>query len=221
VRDPRIRGPPSPPAPACGGSCAWSGRSTAARRPPRRRRDASRKSPCPPHSRARRAPVVSSARSARSSHPHLQTHTHGRRHPHLSYAVLLAGDLDDVRRTLSELLRGGPFSLSFHGTVTFPRGRRPSCRRSVPTWCADRRRCRPRWPRPAPPSTTTTNPAGGPLLLALPAGVRTGAARGGESGCGRAARCGWRSPEPPSSTAARVRCGRSRTSPQFGRATEG
>jgi len=55
--------------------------------------------------------------------PTLQTHTHGLHHPHFSYAVLLDWDLDDVMRTLSNLPDGGPFSLAFHGTVAFPRGR--------------------------------------------------------------------------------------------------
>ena len=53
----------------------------------------------------------------------LATHTHGRHHPHLSYAVLRAWDLDSVRAALAELPDGGPFSLSFHGTLAFPRGR--------------------------------------------------------------------------------------------------
>jgi 2'-5' RNA ligase len=53
----------------------------------------------------------------------LQTHTHGHHHPHLSYAVLLEWDFDRVRAVLDELPDGGPFPLSFHGTVTFPRGR--------------------------------------------------------------------------------------------------
>lgn len=55
--------------------------------------------------------------------PTLQTHTHGRHHPHLSYAVLLTWDLADVRRAVTDLPDGGPISLSFHGTVAFPRGR--------------------------------------------------------------------------------------------------
>lgn len=53
----------------------------------------------------------------------LATHTHGRHHPHLSYAVLLDWDLERVRTALEELGGDGPFPLSFHGTVAFPRGR--------------------------------------------------------------------------------------------------
>jgi 2'-5' RNA ligase len=53
----------------------------------------------------------------------LQTHTHGRHHPHLSYAVLLEWDLEAVRRALASLPDGGPFEIGIHGTVTFPRGR--------------------------------------------------------------------------------------------------
>lgn len=53
----------------------------------------------------------------------LQSHTHGHHHPHLSYAVLLAWDLDRVRSALAALPDGGPFALSCHGTVVFPRGR--------------------------------------------------------------------------------------------------
>jgi len=53
----------------------------------------------------------------------LQTHTHGRHHPHLSYAVLLEWDLEAVRQAVAALPDGGPFEVGFHGTVTFPRGR--------------------------------------------------------------------------------------------------
>ena len=53
----------------------------------------------------------------------LQSHTHGRHHPHLSYAVLLEWDLDPVRAALDRLPDGGPVTVSFHGTVAFPRGR--------------------------------------------------------------------------------------------------
>lgn len=53
----------------------------------------------------------------------LATHTHGRHHPHLSYAVLLDWDLDAVLSAVSGLPDGGPFELSFHGLVAFPRGR--------------------------------------------------------------------------------------------------
>ena len=53
----------------------------------------------------------------------LQSHTHGRHLPHLSYAVLLEWDLDRVRHALADLPPAEPFELSFHGTVAFPRGR--------------------------------------------------------------------------------------------------
>lgn len=53
----------------------------------------------------------------------LQSHTHGHHHPHLSYAVLLAWELDAVRAALDTLPRNGGFELSFHGSVVFPRGR--------------------------------------------------------------------------------------------------
>lgn len=53
----------------------------------------------------------------------LASHTHGRHHPHLSYAVLLEWDLDLVRPAVAALGDGGPFRVSCHGTVVFPRGR--------------------------------------------------------------------------------------------------
>ena len=53
----------------------------------------------------------------------LQSHTHGRHHPHLSYVVLLEWDLALVRERLDSLQDRGPVELSVHGTVTFPRGR--------------------------------------------------------------------------------------------------
>jgi hypothetical protein len=53
----------------------------------------------------------------------LATHTHGRHHPHLSYAVLRAWDLPRVRAALGDLKDNGPLTLSFHGMVVFPRGR--------------------------------------------------------------------------------------------------
>lgn len=53
----------------------------------------------------------------------LQTHTHGRHYPHLSYAVLLEWDVDRVIDALSALPDGGPFAVVGHGTVVFPRGR--------------------------------------------------------------------------------------------------
>ena len=53
----------------------------------------------------------------------LATHTHGHHHPHLSYAVLLRWDDDRVARALAALPDRGPFPLTFHGMVAFPRGR--------------------------------------------------------------------------------------------------
>ena len=53
----------------------------------------------------------------------LQSHTHGRHYPHLSYAVLLGWDLDRVRSAVSGLPDEGAFSVSCHGTLAFPRGR--------------------------------------------------------------------------------------------------
>jgi len=53
----------------------------------------------------------------------LQSHTHGRHHPHLSYAVLRSWDLSRVESALAGLPDAGPFSMSFYGTLTFPRGR--------------------------------------------------------------------------------------------------
>ncbi|WP_370616186.1 2'-5' RNA ligase family protein [Mumia sp. Pv 4-285] len=53
----------------------------------------------------------------------LASHTHRRHHPHLSYAVLREWDLDAVRRALEDLPDGGPFAMTCHGTLAFPRGR--------------------------------------------------------------------------------------------------
>jgi 2'-5' RNA ligase len=53
----------------------------------------------------------------------LATHTHRRHHPHLSYAVLRSWDLARVEEALSALPSAEPFSMSFHGTLSFPRGR--------------------------------------------------------------------------------------------------
>jgi 2'-5' RNA ligase len=55
--------------------------------------------------------------------PTLATHTHGRHHPHLSYAVLRDWDLERVHETLCALPAAEPFTMSFHGTLAFPRGR--------------------------------------------------------------------------------------------------
>jgi 2'-5' RNA ligase len=53
----------------------------------------------------------------------LATHTHGHHHPHLSYAVLRSWDMSRVEATLAGLSDAGPFSMSIHGTLAFPRGR--------------------------------------------------------------------------------------------------
>lgn len=53
----------------------------------------------------------------------LATHTHGGHHPHLSYAVLREWDLEEVQTAMNGLPHEGPFSMTFHGTLAFPRGR--------------------------------------------------------------------------------------------------
>jgi 2'-5' RNA ligase len=53
----------------------------------------------------------------------LQTHTHRRHLPHLSYAVLREWDPESVVAAMDGLEDGGPVSLSCHGTLMFPRGR--------------------------------------------------------------------------------------------------
>lgn len=53
----------------------------------------------------------------------LASHTHGRHHPHLSYAVLREWDLDRVWDVLDALPDGGPVELSCQGVLMFPRGR--------------------------------------------------------------------------------------------------
>jgi hypothetical protein len=53
----------------------------------------------------------------------LASHTHGRHHPHLSYAVLREWELDRVRDTLGRLPDSGQFPANVQGTVVFPRGR--------------------------------------------------------------------------------------------------
>jgi 2'-5' RNA ligase len=55
--------------------------------------------------------------------PTLATHTHRRHHPHLSYAVLREWDLGRVHEALCALPAADPFTMSFHGTLAFPRGR--------------------------------------------------------------------------------------------------
>ena len=53
----------------------------------------------------------------------LATHTHRRHYPHLSYAVLRSWQLARVQETLAALPAAEPFTMSFHGTLAFPRGR--------------------------------------------------------------------------------------------------
>jgi 2'-5' RNA ligase len=53
----------------------------------------------------------------------LATHAHRRHHPHLSYAVLRSWELPRVQEALASLPAAEPFSMSFHGTLAFPRGR--------------------------------------------------------------------------------------------------
>lgn len=53
----------------------------------------------------------------------LLSHTHGQHVPHLSYAVLHDWSLDEVRTAVEALPDNGPFDLTFHGAVVFPRGR--------------------------------------------------------------------------------------------------
>jgi hypothetical protein len=53
----------------------------------------------------------------------LATHTHRRHHPHLSYAVLRSWDLAGVHDALAAMPPADPFSVTVHGTISFPRGR--------------------------------------------------------------------------------------------------
>ena len=53
----------------------------------------------------------------------LLTHTHGRHHPHLSYAVLREGDPDSVLAALHQVATGGAVEVTAQGSVVFPRGR--------------------------------------------------------------------------------------------------
>jgi hypothetical protein len=55
--------------------------------------------------------------------PTLRSHTHGRHVPHLSYAVLLDGDVDRAREVVGSLPDAGPVDLHFDGLGTFRRGR--------------------------------------------------------------------------------------------------
>lgn len=53
----------------------------------------------------------------------LASHTHRRHYPHLSYAVLRSWDLARTQEALAALPAADPFPMSFHGSLTFPRGR--------------------------------------------------------------------------------------------------
>jgi 2'-5' RNA ligase len=53
----------------------------------------------------------------------LATHTHRHHYPHLSYAVLRSWDVARVREALAALPAADPWTMSFHGTLAFPRGR--------------------------------------------------------------------------------------------------
>ncbi|CAM2887528.1 2'-5' RNA ligase family protein [Saccharomonospora xinjiangensis] len=53
----------------------------------------------------------------------LQTHTHGRHHPHLSYVVLLDWDFAAVHAAVGALRDHGPSDLTFDAMATFRRGR--------------------------------------------------------------------------------------------------
>ncbi len=53
----------------------------------------------------------------------LAHHTHGRHHPHLSYAVLRAWDLEGVQAALDDVPDGRPLEIGLHGMLVFPRGR--------------------------------------------------------------------------------------------------
>jgi len=55
--------------------------------------------------------------------PTLLSHTHGRHHPHLSYAVLLEWDEAEIRAAAYGLPDEGPVDVGVQGTVMFPRGR--------------------------------------------------------------------------------------------------
>jgi 2'-5' RNA ligase len=53
----------------------------------------------------------------------LATHTHRGHYPHLSYAVLRHWDLTRTQEALADLPAADPFTMSFHGSLAFPRGR--------------------------------------------------------------------------------------------------
>jgi hypothetical protein len=53
----------------------------------------------------------------------LLSHTHGRHHPHLSYAVLREWEFDAVRTAVAGLPDDGAIEVAVQGSVVFPRGR--------------------------------------------------------------------------------------------------
>jgi 2'-5' RNA ligase superfamily len=53
----------------------------------------------------------------------LLSHTHGRHHPHLSYAVLREWDFDAVGSAVAELPKDGAIDIAVQGSLVFPRGR--------------------------------------------------------------------------------------------------
>jgi hypothetical protein len=55
--------------------------------------------------------------------PTLLTHTHGRHLPHLSYAVLRNGSVEDVQAGLASRAQAPRVEVVAQGSVVFPRGR--------------------------------------------------------------------------------------------------
>ena len=55
--------------------------------------------------------------------PTLQSHTHGKHLPHVSYAVIRQGDPDAILDALQKVRDGGPVPLRFDGLGLFRRGR--------------------------------------------------------------------------------------------------
>jgi hypothetical protein len=55
--------------------------------------------------------------------PTLLTHTHGRYLPHLSYAVLRNGSVEDVQAALASRAQAPRVEVVAQGSVVFPRGR--------------------------------------------------------------------------------------------------
>lgn len=55
--------------------------------------------------------------------PTLRSHTHGLHHPHLSYVVLLQGEITAVRDAVAALPDGGTLEVTFDALGAFRRGR--------------------------------------------------------------------------------------------------